>query len=172
MTEAGIAGLAGVVTFQLCGQTFGLAVGDVREVVPVAWLDRPPQMPSVVQGVLNLGGKAVPVLRLDRLLGLGDGHYGLDSSILIMRETAGDPRVLGLLVEHVDNVRAVETFAALGVPGSQSFNSCLADQLTLGETVVQLLSWSNILLAEERDRLADFSARAEERLAAFAAGPP
>ncbi len=165
--------MAGVVVFRLCGQVFGLPVGDVREVVPVAWLDRPPQMPALVQGILNLAGRAVPVLRLDRLLGLDDGHYGLDSSILVMRDGGGDDaRSLGLLVEHVDGVRPVESFAAMGLSEASSFNGCLAEQLAVGESIVLLLSWRRVLLVEERERLAEFQARAEDRLETFADQEP
>ena len=164
--------LTGVITFRLCGQSFGLPVGSVREVVPIAWLDRPPQMPSLIQGVLNLGGQAVPVLRLDKALGLGDGTYGLDASILIMRDDDGAGRPLGLLVEHVDGVCAAEEFTAMGLSDRASFNACLADQLERDGKVVPLLSWRNILLVEERRRLEDFQARAQARLADLAAVEP
>ena len=53
--------VSGIAVFRLVGQGFGLPVEDVREVVPVAWLDRPPHLSSMVEGILNLGGQAVPV---------------------------------------------------------------------------------------------------------------
>lgn len=161
--------LLGIITFQLCGQAFGLPVSAVREVVPVAWLDRPPHMPSLVQGVLNLGGQAVPVLRLDKLLGLGDGRYGMDASILVMRDS---DRPLGLLVEHVDGVRSADDYTAMGLSDKGSFNGCLSDHLERDGGVVQLLSWRNILLAEERRRLADFQAVAQSRLADLGVAQP
>ncbi|WP_239988699.1 chemotaxis protein CheW [Paramagnetospirillum kuznetsovii] len=166
-----MSGLNGVVTFRLCGQVFGLPVEAVREVVPIAWLDRPPQTPSMVQGVLNLGGRAVPVLRLDRLLGLGDGTYGIDASILIMRAVEGE-QPLGLLVEHVDGVRPMDGFTTMGFFDGVTFNGCLADQLDFGGQVVQLLAWRNLLLAEERHRLADFQAMTQARLAELGDAAP
>ena len=161
--------LSGVITFRLCGHAFGLPVSSVREVVPVAWLDRPPHMPSLVQGVLNLGGQAVPVLRLDKLLGLGDGRYGMDASILVMRES---DRPLGLLVEHVDGVRAADDFTAMGLSEKGSFNGCLSDHLERDGKVLQLLSWRNILLVEERQRLTEFQALAQSRLAELGVARP
>lgn len=156
----------GVIVFRLCGQIFGLPVGSVREVVPIVWLETPPRMPAMVRGILNLGGRAVPILRLDRLLGLGDGCYGLDASILIMR--GGEAQAtLGLLVEHVDGVRADEDFTSLGLQSGQSFNDCLSDQLDRAGQRLSLLSWRHILLAEERVRLAEFQAEAQARLAGF-----
>lgn len=164
MSGQASADLVGVITFRLCGRSFGLPVGAVREVVPIAWLDRPPRMPSLVQGVLNLGGRAVPVLRLDKLLGLGDGSYALDASILVMRHADETGQTLGLLVEHVDGVRPADQFSPMGLSDRTSFNACLSDQLERDGAVVQLLSWDNILLAEERRRLADFQVQAQARL--------
>lgn len=163
MSGAGISDLCGLVTFRLSGMELALPVGVVREVAPVAWLDRSPHMPNIVEGVLNLAGEAVAVLRLDRLLALAPGTYGLDASILLMR---GDERPLGLLVEHVDGVRPLTDFSTMGSspPSGQSFNGCLAAALECGGRIIHLLSWPNLLLAEERDRLADFQSRAQARL--------
>jgi len=156
--------VSGIVVFRLAGQGFGLPVDDVREVVPVAWLDRPPHLSSMVEGILNLGGQAVAVLRLDRLLGLEGGRHGLDASILIMRPRAAEG-AFGLLVEHVDGVRDFGDFAAMDLPGGQSFNDCLTDVLDLGGRAVNLLAWDRVLLEQERDKLAEFQARAQTRLA-------
>ncbi len=163
MSGQNVATLNGVITFQLCGLIFGLPVESVREVVPIALLDHPPQTPSLVQGILNLGGRAVPVLRLDRLLGLDDGQYSIDASILIMRHGPEEP-ALGLLVEHVDGVREAERFSPMGFPEQGSFNGCLAEQLGFEGQTVLLLAWRNLLLAEECRRLADFQSRTQKRL--------
>lgn len=155
-----------LVTFTLGGETFALGVDVVREVVPIAWLARPPNMPRAVEGVLDLGGQAVPVLRLDRLLGLAEGTHGLDASILIMRENLGrNGQPMGLLVDHVDGVRPVTAFTRMPLAPEQSFNGCVAALLGDGDGAWHLLSWDRILLAEERARLVEFQARAQERLA-------
>ncbi|OAN53710.1 chemotaxis protein [Paramagnetospirillum marisnigri] len=164
MSGQNVASLSGIITFRLCEQVFGVPVHSVREVVPLAWLDRPPQLPSLVHGVLNLGGRAVAVLRLDRLLGLGDGRYDLDASILIMRDD-GAGRGLGLLVEHVDGVRSAELFSPMGDAGQDSFNGCVSEHLDLQGQAVRLLSWDRLLLEEERRRLTEFQAQAQDRLA-------
>lgn len=165
------ADVSGIVVFRLTGQGFGLPVERVREVVPVAWLDTPPHLSSMVEGVLNLGGQAVPVLRLDRLLGLEPGRYGVDASILVMRPQ-GDGGALGLLVEHVDGVRRREDLSALGLPADQSFNECLAEVLEAEGRALNLLNWDRILLEQERVRLAEFRQRAQDRLDTLAGDGP
>ena len=83
-TPAGHAGLR-VCVFELAGQSFGLPLESVREIVPMAALSRPPSMPSILEGFLNLRGTALPVLRIAALLGLpqdraGAAHAARDSS--------------------------------------------------------------------------------------------
>lgn len=170
-----VADISGIVVFRMGTQLFGLRVEQVREVVPVAWLDRPPHMSSLVEGVLNLGGEAIPVLRLDRLLGLDAGTFGLDASILIMRPQAGQDGAgqasLALLVEHVDGVRELEDFRAMGLPAGQSFNDCLMDVLERDGRMVNMLSWKRILLEQEARNLAEFQSRAQARLDELADRP-
>jgi purine-binding chemotaxis protein CheW len=163
--------ISGVVVFRLAGCDFGLPVEVVREVVPVAWLDHPPHLSAMVEGVLNLGGQAVPVLRLARILGLEAGQYGLDASILIMRPRDGDG-LLGLLVEHVDGVRRMGDFSPMGLAPGQSFNDCLIEVLDRGGQPVNLLAWDRVLLEQERSRLAEFQARSQARLDELTAAGP
>lgn len=160
--------LHSLVVFQVGGDNFAVPVDTVAEVVPIAWLARPPHMPSVVHGILNLGGTAVPVLRSDRLLGMGDARFGLDASILIMK---GGPMPLGLLVGHVEGVRPAAAFQVLPMADCQSFQGCLAAELDGPGGSVHLVAWEKVLLEEERRRLADFQRHTQDRLAELAELP-
>lgn len=135
--------------------------------VPNAWLSSPPRMPAFVRGVLNLGGAAVPVLRLDRLLGLPETAFGLNASILIMK--AGSS-LSGLLVERVEGVQPAADFQSLPFDGDQSLQGCIAGQLQGPLQQVTLLSWRNILLREEQARLDEFSHQIQDRLAELTEG--
>lgn len=159
--------LHSVVMFRLGGQLFAIPVTDVREVVPYAWLERPPRMPAFVQGVLNLAGTAVPVLRLDRLLGLAQPSFGLESSILIMTGADGG---IGLLVDHVEGVRATADFQFSAIDDGQSFQGCVSGQMHGPLGSAHLLSWRQVLLEEERQRLEQFRLDAEQRLAQLSEG--
>ncbi|MBX9634722.1 MAG: chemotaxis protein CheW [Magnetospirillum sp.] len=167
MLAVGTDELHSLVIFRLGGQIFAIPVETVSEVVPFAWLSKPPRMPAFVQGILNLGGSAVPVLRLDRLLGMPSATIGLDASILIMKTTEAP---LGLLVEHVDGVQSASDFQVMTIDDRQSFQGCLAAQLDGPLGCVHLVSWPRLMLEEEQQRLGDFQRRAQERLAELADG--
>lgn len=169
LLAVGAAELHSLVIFRMGGQVFAIAVEAVSEVVPFAWLSAPPRMPAFVQGILNLGGVAIPVLRLDRLLGMPSISIGLDASILIMKTGAAP---LGLLVEHVDGVVPAADYQVMVLDDRQSFQGCLAAQLDGPMGSVHLVSWDKVLLEEERQRLGDFQRRAQERLAELTDGDP
>jgi purine-binding chemotaxis protein CheW len=159
--------LESIIHFTVSGQPFALSVDVVREVVPIAWMAKPVGMPSIVHGVLNLGGVAVPVLRADLLLGLVPFALGLDASVLIMK---GAEPPLGLLVEHVEGVRSAAAYGVLPLNEAQSFRGCVEAQLDGAGEVLPLLSWPRLLLEEERTRLAEFQQRSAKRLDEMAEG--
>lgn len=160
--------LHSLVIFRVGDDTFAVPVETVAEVVPIAWLARPPHMPTIVHGILNLGGTAVPVLRCDRLLGMDDARFGLDASILIMK---GGPAPLGLLVGHVDGVRPAAAFQVMPLADRQSFQGCLAAELDGPTGTVHQIAWEKVLLEEERRRLADFQRHTQDRLRELAELP-
>jgi purine-binding chemotaxis protein CheW len=114
----------------------------------------------VVEGILNLAGQAVTVLRLDALLGVTGRPPGLDASILVMK----GEQPFGLLVERVDGVRTASEYSPAAVSERGSFNGCLAAELSRGDGTVHLLSWRRLLLEEERARVAEFGRFAQARL--------
>ncbi|GEM_PF-3594175 len=151
-----------VVVFHLADQVFGIGADHVAEVVPNAWLARPPSLPSLVAGILDLGGIPVVVLRGDRLLGFAEQSFGLDASIMVMKDE-GRPTRVGMMTGRVIGVRPLAACRALDVAPQSSFRGCLKAQLAFDDVAVSLLDWSLLLDVEERDRLAEFGALAEAR---------
>ncbi len=134
---------------------------DVREVVALPALDRPPATPRAVAGILNLAGTAVPVVRLDRLLNLPDSPPGAYQSVILLRQA--DPP-LGLLVDRATDVATFPDEAAIPVDGDQSFNGCVTAQASHDGSTVHLLSATRLLEVRERQVLAEFQALQQHRL--------
>lgn len=153
---------AAVVVFHLADQVFGISADHVAEVVPNAWLARPPALPAMVAGILDLGGAPVVVLRGDRLLGMDDQAFGLDASIMVMKEGGRKERV-GLMTGRVLGVRPLSACRALDVAPEASFRGSLKAQLAFDDLAVSLLDWTLLLDAEEQLRLTEFGARARQR---------
>ncbi len=150
-----------LLVFSLGEQAYGIPVADLQEVVPMAELSRPPGLPGVLAGFLNLAGRAVAVVRLDRLFGLPDRAPELYTPLLILRNPDCP---LALLVEKVSRIVAVPPTALLPVPTNQAFNDAVEGMLPLDGRVVLVLSAERLLLEKEQQCLAELQDCEQMRL--------
>lgn len=145
--------------FELAGQHFGLRLSSVSEIVPMAALSRPPSMPSLLEGFLNLRGTSLPVVRTAAVLGLPQSRLELHTPLVVVR---GQRLPLALLVNRVLGVAAAA--AVMPIAASDSFNGCVEGRLTADGHDVNLLSLDRLLLEKERQVLAQFQATETIRL--------
>jgi purine-binding chemotaxis protein CheW len=149
---------------ELAGQLYGIPLRDVQEVVAMAQLAGPPDLPAVIAGFLNLEGEAIPVLRLDRMLRLAERPPGMYTPLIVLR--ARDGR-LALMAERVNRIRAVAEDAVLPLPESHTFNDCVEGMVTEGERVLLILAPARLLLEKEQQCLAELQDREQQRLHAM-----
>ena len=90
-------------TFRLNGERFGLRVGAVANVIPLARLTPVPVAAAAMLGVMAVKGEVYTIFDLARLIGLpsSDALTGTDAYVLIMKH--GDARV-GVAVGQVDQI--------------------------------------------------------------------
>jgi purine-binding chemotaxis protein CheW len=153
-----------LLVFRLGPQAYALPLAEVREVIPLAALYAPPLMPALLAGFLNLGGTAVPVVRLDRLFDLPEppppGRY---TPLLLLRAHEGS---LALLVERIDSIVKLADADVLPVAPEQAFNDCVTGVATVDAHVVLILSSERLLLEKEQQYLAEVQDREQARLRA------
>lgn len=149
-----------MITFRLSGRLFALPLGVVREVALFCALERPPSCPPVLEGLLNLGGEAVPVLRLDRLLKLAEMTPGVGSRLLLARDPKG---LIALLVDEVLGMEEPEANQILPVAAADTFNGCIAAQLQRGTETFSLLNLERLLVRREREVIFHFAAEEQQR---------
>ena len=150
-----------VLVFHLPGAVCALPLSAIREIVPMALLAKPPGLPSLLEGFLNLAGKAVAVVRLDRLFQLPELVLGLYTPILILH-TSEDR--LALVVESVRGIVVVRPEDSRSGFEGGSFNDCVEGEITAGDGVAHLLSPERLLLEKERQCLAELQAVEQDRL--------
>ena len=132
----------------------------------MATLSRPPSMPPILEGFLNLGGDVLPVLRIAQLFNLPDEPPHLHTPLVVLRCAAG---LLGLLVTSVTGVADVPANDIVPMDAGESFNACVESQLTISGETVHLLSVDRLLLEKESRALADFQEAETRRLQQFEA---
>ncbi len=138
-----------------------LPLACVREIVPMCALAHPPSAPSLLLGLLNLGGKLVPVLKLALLLGLPETRAGLHTPLVVV-ETDGT--VFALLVQSVEEVRQPQAEEWTPVDRTHAFNACVTASVSTANGAVEVLNPTRLLLEQERNALTEFTATRRGRL--------
>jgi len=159
----------GLLVFQLAERSMALPLTDVERITPIAELLCPPGLPQALEGILNLAGVAVPVLRLDRLFGLPHRRLGLYSILIVLRV----PREgsIAVLADRVSEILWMPASAFLPIAPADSFNGLAEAAVAHKDGVIHVLSLTRMLLAKEEEALAAFQAMAQQRIQDWEAGP-
>ena len=102
-----------LVTFELAGETFGVDVLLVQEIIRMAPVTRVPQSAPDVEGIINLRGRIVPVVDLRTRFGI-ERAEPTDQSRVVVLDLGG--RVLGFTVDRVREVLVLDADAVEPAP--------------------------------------------------------
>ena len=108
------------VTFRLAGETYGVNVMQVQEVLRYTEIAPVPGAPKYVLGIINLRGNVVTVIDTRNRFGLESGEV-TDNTRVVIIEAEG--HVIGILVDSVAEVvylRASEIETAPNVGNDES----------------------------------------------------
>ena len=89
------------VTFMLSGETYGINVMQVQEVLRYSEIAPVPGAPSYVLGIINLRGNVVTVIDTRHRFGLEPGEINDNTRIVIIE---AEKHVVGILVDSVAEV--------------------------------------------------------------------
>jgi len=124
-----------IVTFQVGTEVFALDILKVHEIIRYQQLTRVPNLPSYVEGVLNLRGKVIPVVGLRQRIGLERKEPNGTTKIIV---ASVNDDVLGFMVDSVSEVLrigadTVEPAPRLGEAGQKYVSGVgkVNDQLLL-----------------------------------------
>ncbi|HHH40196.1 MAG TPA: chemotaxis protein CheW [Sedimenticola sp.] len=99
--SAAVEPLIQLVTFHLDGETYGINVMQVQEVLRVGEVAPVPGAPSYVLGIINLRGNVVTVIDTRGRFGLPPGEIDDATRIVIIES---EQQVMGILVDSVAEV--------------------------------------------------------------------
>jgi purine-binding chemotaxis protein CheW len=89
-------------TFRLGDELFAIPVSQVREVLELTTITSVPGAPQYMRGLVNVRGKAIPVVDLRRRFGLPEGVETVNSRIVVMElELEAEAVILGGLADSV-----------------------------------------------------------------------
>lgn len=94
---------AGLVSIQIGGQTFGVPVLEVQDVITRTAINRVPLAPPEIAGSLNLRGRIVTAIDMRRRLGLPPRADDPDGGVSVIVEQASG-ELYALMVDDVGEV--------------------------------------------------------------------
>lgn len=90
-----------LVTFRVGDELFGVSISTVQEIVRVPAITQIPQSPDFIEGVINLRGRIITVLDMNKRLGRPTSERDRRSRILVVECQS---RLVGVIVDEVREV--------------------------------------------------------------------
>ena len=141
-------------TLDLGGQTLGVEVRHVREILDRQRITRLPNAPIEVEGVVDVRGRSVPIIDLKSRLRLPSCNGDDDDLRIVVLEIGGSRQQIGVLADRVRNVDVIPQSEIEPVPatGLQGWDTRDLQGLSRrGEDLIVLLDIARILGAGDAD---------------------
>src|SRR5438876_7749776 len=103
-----------VVGFRIGNETYGVRIASVREIVRVPEITAVPSAPELIEGVINLRGKIIPVMDLRKRFGQTQIQPDKKNRILVVEL---ENKLIGLIVNTATEVLKIPP-SEIEAPGS------------------------------------------------------
>ena len=140
------------VTFDISGQTFGVEVSYVREILDQIEISRIPNTRPDIEGIIDIRNESVPIMDIGSRLGMQNLETGADTRIIIFEISVGDEaRPIGILADRVRDVTqipAIEIEAPPDAVGGVGSGNVLAGLARHNDLLIALLDIRTILSSD------------------------
>lgn len=155
-------------TFKLGNEVFAINVAHVREVLEVSTCTRVPTAPNYMRGVVNVRGKAIPVVDLRLRFGLPSAPDTMSTRVIVMELLIdGETTVLGGIADSVHEVIELDS-SHIGPPPRIAMRwrtEFIQGMGQRGDDFIIILD-VNAIFASDELALADEAAREQPELSA------
>lgn len=153
------AGSTKYLTFLLGGESYGIAVLKIREIIRLQPATAVPQMPPYVKGVINLRGKIIPVIDLRIKFGMAGIEDNEQTCIVVVQVELAKrgSAYMGLVV---DGVEEVVSLSAEDIEEAPDFGTRLETDYIQGMAKVKgvvktLIDIDRVVSAEALEHMAE-----------------
>jgi purine-binding chemotaxis protein CheW len=156
---SGHTGSMQLVSFKLGGETFGIEITKIREIILVGEITHIPETPSYVKGLINLRSTVIPVIDLRSRFSLAESELTADSRIMVLHVGS---RTIGIMVDSVNEVLRVgrEQISPAPPTVASAGNDYMTGLVRLKEDLLILLDVDRLFGGEEAEALATAAAGA------------
>lgn len=143
---------AQVVVFSLNNQYCGVETSQVQSIIRYQDVSKVPEMPDFVEGIINLRGKIIPVINLNKRFNLGDTKV-TDSTKIIVSEVDNSP--IGFVVNNVSEIMKFTEEELEPAPDIiyNAGNTYISNIGKKEDKLVSILDFGKILTSKEMDEL-------------------
>ncbi len=156
-------------TFMLGGESFGIGIMAVKEIIEFSGITEVPMMPDCIRGVINLRGAVVPVMDLAGRFGRPLAVPGKRTCIVIVElDVDGERQVTGVVVDAVSAVLDIPASEIEPAPsfGTRIRGDFIAGMGKLNGRFVILLNVEQVLALDVLATLPESAANAAAELTA------
>ena len=144
-------------TFELGGETYGIEIFKVNEIIRTTAVTRVPRTPKFLRGVTNLRGKIVPVVDMRLKFGLEPKEDTARTCTIVVELGSVNDQTLGLVVDEVsevidigkDQIEPPPWFGADQGPGFVRGIGKVGDQVLILLDLDEVLSRNEVSLVGE-----------------------
>lgn len=138
------------VVFQLAGESYGVNISRVREIIRMQDITEIPQTLDYIKGVINLRGRVTPVIDLRRRFGFAPGEHTNSTRIIVVQML---DQLIGIIVDSVNEVLPVPS-GAIEPPSpiiAGVDSKYLKGIAKLDDRLIVILDLDNVLNARGRE---------------------
>ncbi len=135
-------------TFYIGDEVFALEVLNIHEIIPYDTITHIPRMASYIKGVMNIRGKIVPIVSLNKRLELNLPMNNKKQSIIIISlPFDGEMNDVGVIVSKVDQVFTINKKDIESSPifGSKIKKEFIKNIAKFNENFISILDIDEIL---------------------------
>lgn len=139
-------------TFSLAGETYGIGLLKIKEIIGMMPITDIPRTPGFVKGVINLRGKVIPVIDLRLRFGMEEIGYNERTCIIVVEMQAQARTVqTGVVVDSVSEVLNIKGEDIEDTPsfGAKLDTSYIAGMAKMDGGVKILLDIDRVLSRDE-----------------------
>lgn len=136
-----------LVSFTLNAEEFAIDIMTVQEIIRIPAITRVPNAPTEIEGVINLRGNIIPIIRLHRVFGMPESEESNLSRVIVLQV---GKETVGVRVDTVAEVLRLDTEAVEPPPSVVSVDSRFVRGIgKIGNRLVLLLDLESLMDAEQ-----------------------
>ena len=143
-------------TFILKGESYGIGILKVKEIIGMMPITSVPRTPDFVKGIVNLRGKVIPVLDLRMRFGMAPMDYTDRTCIIVVElDKDGETIMVGIVVDAVSEVLTIKEEEIEETPafGARIETAYIMGMAKVDQGVKILLDIDRVLSGDEVDAL-------------------